>query len=142
MELLGQRRADKLDPYISHLERVTISKACQLAVKESIQAYRRLKLLEAAQKGSSMKRCKRDLCGQKAVRSALMDKDGVTQTSRRTIEAIVQDFYTDSFRSSIPVAKCVIPSIEEAPPILESEVAYAIRRMKPDRVVWKICGPR
>ncbi|WKX95573.1 hypothetical protein Q1695_012211 [Nippostrongylus brasiliensis] len=61
MELLEQRRAVKLDPNASHLEKVTISKACRLAVKESIQAYRRLKLLEAAQKGSSIKRCKRDL---------------------------------------------------------------------------------
>ncbi|WKX88631.1 hypothetical protein Q1695_008343 [Nippostrongylus brasiliensis] len=49
------------------LRKNTISKACRLAVKESIQAYRRLKLLEAAQKGSSIKRCKRDLCDQKAV---------------------------------------------------------------------------
>ncbi|WKY12022.1 hypothetical protein Q1695_003521 [Nippostrongylus brasiliensis] len=131
MELLEQRRAVKLDPNASHLERVTISKACRLAVKESIQAYGRLKLLEAAKKGSSIMRCKRDLCDQMAVMSALMDKDGVTQTSRRAIEAVVQDFYTDLFRSSIPVAKCVMPPAEEAPPILESEVAYAIRRMKP-----------
>ncbi|WKX95020.1 hypothetical protein Q1695_011906 [Nippostrongylus brasiliensis] len=76
-------------------------------------------------------RCKRDLCDQKAVMSALMNKDGVTQTSRRAIEAVVQDFYTDLLRSSIPVAKCVMPPAEEAPPILESEVAYAIRRMMP-----------
>ncbi|WKX88154.1 hypothetical protein Q1695_008069 [Nippostrongylus brasiliensis] len=62
--------------------------------------------------------------------SALMDKDGVTQTSQKAIEAVVQDFYTDLFRSSIPVAKCVLPPAEEAPPSLESEVAYAIRRMK------------
>ncbi|WKX88630.1 hypothetical protein Q1695_008343 [Nippostrongylus brasiliensis] len=62
------------------LRKNTISKACRLAVKESIQAYRRLKLLEAAQKGSSIKRCKRDLCDQKAVMSALMDKDGNMRT--------------------------------------------------------------
>ncbi|WKY12020.1 hypothetical protein Q1695_003521 [Nippostrongylus brasiliensis] len=67
MELLEQRRAVKLDPNASHLERVTISKACRLAVKESIQAYGRLKLLEAAKKGSSIMRCKRDLCDQMAV---------------------------------------------------------------------------
>ncbi|WKY12110.1 hypothetical protein Q1695_003579 [Nippostrongylus brasiliensis] len=114
MEPLEQRRAVKLDPNASHLERVTISKACRLAVKESIQAYRRLKLLEAAQKGSSIKRCKRDICDQKAVMSALMDKDGVTQTSRRAIETVVQDFYMDLFRSSIPVAKCVMTPAEEA----------------------------
>ncbi|WKY11909.1 hypothetical protein Q1695_003464 [Nippostrongylus brasiliensis] len=76
-------------------------------------------------------RCKRDLCDQKATMSALMDKDEVTQTSRRAIEAIVQDFYTDLFRSSIPVARSVIHPADEAPPILKSEVAYSIGRMKP-----------
>ncbi|VDL75388.1 unnamed protein product [Nippostrongylus brasiliensis] len=53
MELLEQRGAIKLDPNASHLERITISKACRLAVKESIQAHRRLKLLEAAQKAQA-----------------------------------------------------------------------------------------
>ncbi|WKY17321.1 hypothetical protein Q1695_001711 [Nippostrongylus brasiliensis] len=81
VELLEQRRAVKLDTNASHLKRVTIYKACRLAVKESIQADKRLKLLEAAQKGSSIERRKRDLCDQKAVMTALMDKDGVTQTS-------------------------------------------------------------
>ncbi|VDO88300.1 unnamed protein product [Heligmosomoides polygyrus] len=92
------------------MEKVTLSKACRIVVKESIQAYRRLKLLEGAGKGSSTKRCKRDLCDQKAIVPALVDKDGTTQTT---------------------VPKCLMPPAEEVPPILESEVAHAIRRMKP-----------
>ncbi|VDP25194.1 unnamed protein product [Heligmosomoides polygyrus] len=35
IKLLEQRRAVKLDPNASHLEKVTISKACRIAVKES-----------------------------------------------------------------------------------------------------------
>ncbi|VDO91627.1 unnamed protein product [Heligmosomoides polygyrus] len=50
IKLLEQRRAVKLDPNASYLEKVTVMKACRIAVKESIQAYRRLKLLEAAGK--------------------------------------------------------------------------------------------
>ncbi|VDP10082.1 unnamed protein product [Heligmosomoides polygyrus] len=75
IKLLGQRRAVKLDPNASHLEKVTTSKACRIAVKESILAYRRLKLLEAAGKASSIKCSKRDLCDQKPIMSALMDTD-------------------------------------------------------------------
>ncbi|VDO99400.1 unnamed protein product [Heligmosomoides polygyrus] len=95
-----------------------------------------IKLLEQRRavklkQGSSIKSCKRDLCDQKAIMSALMDKDGTTQTSRRAMEAIVQEFYTDLFRSSTTVPKCLMPPAEEVPPILESEVAHAIRRMKP-----------
>ncbi|VDP03100.1 unnamed protein product [Heligmosomoides polygyrus] len=47
------------------------------------------------------------------------------------MEAIVQEFYTDLFRSSITVPKCLMPPAEEVPPVLESEVAHAIRRMRP-----------
>ncbi|VDO19596.1 unnamed protein product [Heligmosomoides polygyrus] len=47
-----------------------------------------------------------------------MDNDGTTQKSQRAMEAIVQEFYTDLFRSSITVPKCLMPPAEEAPPIL------------------------
>ncbi|WKX88152.1 hypothetical protein Q1695_008069 [Nippostrongylus brasiliensis] len=74
--------------------------------------------------------------------SALMDKDGVTQTSQKAIEAVVQDFYTDLFRSSIPVAKCVLPPAEEAPPSLEKRSLPHWMQVARDRAVWKSCGSR
>ncbi|VDP09577.1 unnamed protein product [Heligmosomoides polygyrus] len=55
-----------------------------------------------------------------------------TQTSRGAMEAIVREFYTDLFRSFITVPNYLMPPAEEAPPILESEVAHAIRRVKSD----------
>ncbi|VDO42878.1 unnamed protein product [Haemonchus placei] len=47
-----------------------------MAVKQSLREYGRTKLLKAAEARSSIRRCKRDLSDQKAVMSALLDKDG------------------------------------------------------------------
>ncbi|XGW09915.1 hypothetical protein V3C99_011857 [Haemonchus contortus] len=114
-----------------HLAR--IPRLSALAVgkqKQSLREYRRTKLLKAAEARSSIRRCKRDLNDQKAVMSALLDKDGSVKTSRSSMENIVQDFYTELFRSSTFVPKCSMPPYEETPAILDSEVANAIRSMK------------
>nr|CDJ91205.1 RNA-directed DNA polymerase (reverse transcriptase) domain containing protein [Haemonchus contortus] len=46
------------------------------------------------------------------------------------MENIVQDFYTELFRSSTFVPKCSMPPYEEPPAILDSEVANPMRSMK------------
>uniref|UniRef100_W6NY38 RNA-directed DNA polymerase (Reverse transcriptase) domain containing protein n=1 Tax=Haemonchus contortus TaxID=6289 RepID=W6NY38_HAECO len=130
VSLLEERTALKQDPNANHLEKVLVNKACRMAVKESLHEYRRTKLLKAAGARLSIKRCKRDLNDQKAMMSALMDKDGSVKTSRSSMENIVQDFYIELFRSSTFVPKCSMPPYEEPPAILESEVANAIRSMR------------
>uniref|UniRef100_A0A7I4YM96 Reverse transcriptase domain-containing protein n=1 Tax=Haemonchus contortus TaxID=6289 RepID=A0A7I4YM96_HAECO len=130
VSLLEKRRALKQDPNADHVEKVLANKACRMAVKQFLREYRRTKLLKAAEARSSIRRCKRDLSDQKAVMSALLDKDGSVKTSRSSMENIVQDFYTELFRSSTFVPKCSMPPYEEPPAILDSEVANAIRSMK------------
>ncbi|EYB93420.1 hypothetical protein Y032_0182g878 [Ancylostoma ceylanicum] len=128
--LLEKRKAVKLDPNATHLEKVITGKACRVAVKESLRDYRRTKLLEAAETKSSIKRCKRDLNDQRNVMAALKDKEGKMQSSRRAMENIVQQFYTELFRSSTLVPRCPLPPPEDLLPILESEVGQAIKSMK------------
>uniref|UniRef100_A0A7I4YKT7 Reverse transcriptase domain-containing protein n=1 Tax=Haemonchus contortus TaxID=6289 RepID=A0A7I4YKT7_HAECO len=130
VSLLEKRRALKQDPNANHVEKVLVNKPCRMAVKQSLREYRRTKLLKAAEARSSIKRCKRDLIDQKAVMSALLDKDGIVKTFRSSMENIVQDFSTKLFRSSIFVHKCSMPPYEEPPAILDSEGANAIRSMK------------
>ncbi|XGW29616.1 hypothetical protein V3C99_009009 [Haemonchus contortus] len=130
VSFLGKRRALKQDPNANHVEKVLANKACRTAVKQSLREYRRTKLLKAAEARSSIRRCKRELNDQKAVMSALLDKDGSVKTSRSSLENIVQDFYTELIRSSTFVPKCSMPPYEEPPAILKSEVANAIRSMK------------
>uniref|UniRef100_A0A7I4Z4E1 Reverse transcriptase domain-containing protein n=1 Tax=Haemonchus contortus TaxID=6289 RepID=A0A7I4Z4E1_HAECO len=66
------------------MEKVLVNKACRMAVKQSLREYRRTNLLEAVEARSSIRRCERDLNDQKAVMSALLDKDG-RETSRAWI---------------------------------------------------------
>ncbi|EPB69127.1 hypothetical protein ANCCEY_11794 [Ancylostoma ceylanicum] len=120
--LLEKRKAVKLDPNATHLEKVITGKACRVAVKESLRDYGRMKLLEAAETKSSIKRCKRDLNDQRNVMAALKDKEGKMQSSRRAMENIVQQFYTELFRSSTLVPRCPLPPPEDLLPILESEI--------------------
>ncbi|EYB98098.1 hypothetical protein Y032_0134g1852 [Ancylostoma ceylanicum] len=126
--LLEKRKAVKLDPNATHLEKVITGKACRVAVKESLRDYGRMKLLEAAETKSSIKRCKRDLNDQRNVMAALKDKEGKMQSSRRAMENIVQQFYTELFRSSTLVPRCPLPPPEDLLPILESEVGQAIKK--------------
>ncbi|EYB81048.1 hypothetical protein Y032_0394g639 [Ancylostoma ceylanicum] len=128
--LLEKRKAVKLDQNATHLEKVITGNACRVAVKESLRDYRRTKLLEAAETKSSIKRCKRDLNDQRNVMAALKDKEGKMQSSRRAMENIVQQFYTELFRSSTLVPRCPLPPPEDLLPILESEVGQAIKSMK------------
>ncbi|KIH43340.1 hypothetical protein ANCDUO_26656, partial [Ancylostoma duodenale] len=74
-KLLERRKAVKLYPNATHLEKVIANKACRTAVKESLRAYRRTMLLEAVKTKSSIKRCKKNLNDQRNVMAALKDKE-------------------------------------------------------------------
>ncbi|KAK6749651.1 hypothetical protein RB195_001952 [Necator americanus] len=108
-ELLERRRALRLDPNASHLER-------------------QKKILEAAQRRTSLKKCRRDLRDYNIPLAALLSEDG-TRTSCREMEIITQRFYSNLFRSSTPVSSPIIPTGEAPPRILPSEVR--IKSMKP-----------
>ncbi|KAK6748230.1 hypothetical protein RB195_001075 [Necator americanus] len=111
-ELLGRRRALRLDPNASHIER-------------------QKKILEAAQRRTSLKKCRRDLREYNIPLSALLSEDGTRTSSRREIEIITERFYSNLFRSLTPVSSPIIPTDEAPPRILVSEVRVAIKSMKP-----------
>ncbi|KAK6763962.1 hypothetical protein RB195_024337 [Necator americanus] len=111
-ELLERRRALKLDPNASHIER-------------------QKKILEAAQRRTSLKKCRRDLREYNIPLAALLSEDGTRTSSRREMEIITERFYSNLFRSSTPVSSPIIPTGEAPPRILPSEVRVAIKSMKP-----------
>uniref|UniRef100_A0A0K0CXW3 LisH domain-containing protein n=1 Tax=Angiostrongylus cantonensis TaxID=6313 RepID=A0A0K0CXW3_ANGCA len=59
-----------------------------------------------------------------------MNEGGVVKTSRHDMELIVETFYTNLFRSTIPVPGPPIPAGEKPPGILPSEVGVATEGMK------------
>ncbi|KAK6741275.1 hypothetical protein RB195_009246 [Necator americanus] len=102
-ELLGRRRALRLDPNASHIERSSTKKN---ESKEVPQGSPRIPL------------------------ATLLSEDGTRTSSRREMEIITERFYSNLFRSSTPVLSPIIPTGEAPPRILPSEVRVAIKSMK------------
>ncbi|KAK6737622.1 hypothetical protein RB195_019996 [Necator americanus] len=111
-ELLERRKALRLDPNASHIERQE-------------------KILEAAQRRTSLKKSRRDLREYNIPLATLLSEDGTRTSSRREMEIITERFYSNLFRSSTPVSSPIIPTGEAPPRILPSEVRVAIKSMKP-----------
>ncbi|KAK6748620.1 hypothetical protein RB195_001315 [Necator americanus] len=130
-ELLGRRRALRLDPNASHIERLVANTSCRKALQEDLLKYRQKKILEAAQRRTSLKKCRRDLREYNIPLATLLSEDGTRTSSRREMEIITERFYSNLFRSSTPVSSPIIPTGEAPPRILPSEVRVAIKSMKP-----------
>ncbi|KAK6760478.1 hypothetical protein RB195_021808 [Necator americanus] len=128
-ELLGRRRALRLDPNASHIERLVANTSCRKALQEDLLKYRQKKILEAAQRRK--KKCRRDLREYNIPLATLLSEEGTRTSSRREMEIITERFYSNLFRSSTPVSSPIIPTGEAPPRILSSEVRVAINSMKP-----------
>ncbi|KAK6755361.1 hypothetical protein RB195_013996 [Necator americanus] len=111
-ELLERRRTFGLDPNASHIER-------------------QRKILETAQRRTSLAKCRRDLHEYNILLAALLSKDGTRTSPRRETEIITERFYLNILRSSTPMSSPIIPSGEAPPRILPSEVRIAVKSMKP-----------
>ncbi|KAK6754377.1 hypothetical protein RB195_013401 [Necator americanus] len=130
-ELLERRRALRLDPNASHIERLVANTSCRKALQEDLLKYRQKKILEAAQRRTSLKKCRSDLREYNIPLAALLSDDRTRTCSRREMEIITERFYSNLFCSSTPVSSPNIPTGEAPPRILPSEVRVAIKSMKP-----------
>uniref|UniRef100_A0A7I4YLG8 Endo/exonuclease/phosphatase domain-containing protein n=1 Tax=Haemonchus contortus TaxID=6289 RepID=A0A7I4YLG8_HAECO len=103
--LLQQRAAVYRNSASSLPERATINKACRIAVRESIQRYKDTRLKEAAEARASLKRCRKDLNDFRSIIAVMRYAMGRPQTSRTKIEEIAVSYYTNLFRSTVPVSR-------------------------------------
>ncbi|KAK6735228.1 hypothetical protein RB195_018419 [Necator americanus] len=99
-ELLERRR---LDLNASHIERLVANTSCRKALQEDLLKYRQKKILEAAQKRTSLKKCRSDLREYNIPLATLLSEDGTRTSSRREMEIITERFYSTLFRSSTPL---------------------------------------
>ncbi|KAK6734604.1 hypothetical protein RB195_018037 [Necator americanus] len=99
-ELLERRRALRLDPNASHIER-------------------QKKILEAAQRRKSLKKCRRDLCEYNSPLAALLSEGGIRTSSHREIEITADRFYSNHFCSSTPLSSPIIPTRRPFRPFLK-----------------------
>ncbi|KAK6762045.1 hypothetical protein RB195_022947 [Necator americanus] len=114
-DLLERRRALRLDPNASHIERLVANTSCRRALQENLSKYTQKKILEGAQRRTSLKKCCRDLREYNIPLATLLSEDGTRTSSRREMEIITERFYWNLFRSSTPVSSPII-STEKAPP--------------------------
>ncbi|KAK6745401.1 hypothetical protein RB195_011870 [Necator americanus] len=130
-ELLERKRALRLGSNAPHIERLVAHTSCRKALQEDLLKYRQKKILEAAQRRTSLKKCRRDLREYNIPPATLLSEDGTRTSSRREMEITTERFYSNLFRSSTPASSPVIPTGEAPPRILPLEVRVAIKSMKP-----------
>ncbi|KAK6761336.1 hypothetical protein RB195_022410 [Necator americanus] len=116
---LVRRRTLRLDPNASHTERLVANTSCRRASQEDLSKYRQ-KILEAAQRRTSLKKCRRDLREYNIPLAALLSEDGTRTSSRREMEIITERFHSNLFRSSTHLSSPIIPTGEAPPRILLS----------------------
>ncbi|KAK6728481.1 hypothetical protein RB195_005864 [Necator americanus] len=130
-ELLERKMALRLDPNVSQIDRLLASTSCRKALQGDLLKCRQKKILEAAQRRTSLTKCRRNLREYNIPLAALLSEDGTRTSSRREMEIIADRFYSNLFPSSTPVSSPIIPTGEAPPQILHSEVRVAIKSMKP-----------
>ncbi|KAK6748190.1 hypothetical protein RB195_001049 [Necator americanus] len=86
---------------------------------EDLSKYRQKKILEAAQRRTSLRRYRRDLREHNIPLAALLSEDGTRTSSRREMKIITERFYANLLRSSTPVPSPIIPT-GETPSLFES----------------------
>ncbi|KAK6751078.1 hypothetical protein RB195_002821 [Necator americanus] len=136
LELIRQRgaaRAAGNQELTSELARL-----CREAIKEDRRAE---VLAEAAEAGKSIRYARRDFASRKTMMTALRNPKGTAIASRRGMEKIIYDFYSDLFDSHVHLPPHHLREDGQViPEVLPSEIRHAIMSVRnrtapgPDRI--------
>ncbi|KAK6739412.1 hypothetical protein RB195_008101 [Necator americanus] len=80
-----------------------LAKLCREAIKEDLKERRAEVLAEAAEAGKSTRYARQDFASRKTRMTALRNLKGTTIASRRWMEKIIYDFYSDLWQGSLHV---------------------------------------
>uniref|UniRef100_A0A0K0DHP1 Core-binding (CB) domain-containing protein n=1 Tax=Angiostrongylus cantonensis TaxID=6313 RepID=A0A0K0DHP1_ANGCA len=118
-----------------------LAKQCRQAIKEDLKERRAAVMVEAAEAGNSIRKARRSFANYKTKMIALRRPDGTITASRKAMEKIIHDYYSDLFDSHVHLASYEIKEDGYAvPPVLPSEIRHAISSVKnrtapgPDRI--------
>ncbi|EYC41553.1 hypothetical protein Y032_0564g3526 [Ancylostoma ceylanicum] len=118
-----------------------LARRCREAIKEDLKERRAAVLAEAAEAGRSIRNTRRDFANRKTKMTALRRPDGTITSSRRVMEKVIYDFYSDLFDSHVHLPPCHLREDEYViPSVLSSKVRHAIKSVKnhtapgPDRI--------
>ncbi|VDO92292.1 unnamed protein product [Heligmosomoides polygyrus] len=79
-----------------------LEKLCRTAIKEDLKERRAEVLAEAAEAMSSIRNARRNFANINTKMTALQRPDGTITFSRRAMEKVIRDFYSDLFDSHTP----------------------------------------
>uniref|UniRef100_A0A7I4XRF4 Reverse transcriptase domain-containing protein n=1 Tax=Haemonchus contortus TaxID=6289 RepID=A0A7I4XRF4_HAECO len=118
-----------------------LAKLCREAIKEDLKERRAAVMDEAAEAGKSIRKARRSFANYKTKMTSLRRPDGTVTASRRTMETVIYDFYSDLSDSHVYLPTHHLRQDEYiAPSVLPSEIRHAITSMKnctapgPDRI--------
>ncbi|XGW24906.1 hypothetical protein V3C99_006392, partial [Haemonchus contortus] len=118
-----------------------LAKLCREAIKEDLKERRAAVMDEAAEAGKSIRKARRSFANYKTKMTSLRRPDGTVTASRRAMEKVIYDFYSDLFDSHVYLPTHHLRQDEYiAPSVLPSEIRHAITSMKnctapgPDRI--------
>ncbi|KAK6764023.1 hypothetical protein RB195_024380 [Necator americanus] len=112
-------------------KRRLLARLCRETVKEDLKERRAEVLAEAAEVGKSTRYARRDFASRKTMITALRNPKGTTIASRREMEKIIYDFYSDLFYSHVYLPPYHLREDEYViPEIIPSEVRHAVMSVR------------
>ncbi|MFH4984057.1 hypothetical protein AB6A40_010766, partial [Gnathostoma spinigerum] len=136
-ELLEKRRMMRRHPQ-NNVEYNTLSKFTRRKLREDLENYRNMRLMEAAEKRLSIKRCKLSLLMWTDMIMAMKNEDGQRETRREEINEICKRFNSNLFRSRVTISPPnLLEDLDPPPSVLISEVRNALKQMPTGKIPGK-----
>ncbi|KAK6745376.1 hypothetical protein RB195_011857 [Necator americanus] len=108
-----------------------LARPCREAIKEDLKERRAEVLAEAAEAGKSIRYARRDFASRKTRMTALRNPKGTAIASRRGMEKIIYDFYSDLFDSHVHLPPHHLREDGQViPEVLPSEIRHAIMSVR------------
>nr|CDJ85678.1 hypothetical protein HCOI_00940500 [Haemonchus contortus] len=93
LELIRQRGVVRAT--VNHQQTSELAKLCREAIKEDLEERRAAFMDEAAEAGKSIRRARRSFASHKTKMISLRRRDGTVTASRRAMEKVIYDFYSE-----------------------------------------------
>ncbi|WKY07234.1 hypothetical protein Q1695_007009 [Nippostrongylus brasiliensis] len=108
LELIRQRGVARTEG--DYLRTSELAKLCREAIKEDLIEGRVAALVDATEAGKSIRNARRGLINYKTTMTALLRQEGALTSSRRAMEKVIHDFYSDLFDSHVHLPEYPIPN--------------------------------
>ncbi|XGW34914.1 hypothetical protein V3C99_018735 [Haemonchus contortus] len=104
LELIRQRGISRATG--NHQQTSELARLCREAIKEDLKERRAAVMDEAAEAGKSIRKARRNFANYKTEMTSLRRPDETVTASRRAMEKVIYDFYSDLSHSHVYMPPC------------------------------------